>query len=131
MIKITYTNGDVQNIKVTGEFFTVTPVIDENGKPVKDKVGKPIRLSPTQKAESLAFDLADKNKTQVAFIDLFYPEQTEPKSKFFRHVDEKERMETGKPTPAFLRDLKSMKKEHKQTVPTNKKGYKTYWKWVF
>jgi hypothetical protein len=123
MLKITFINGDVQNIAVTGDFFTITPVTDSKGKPTK--------LTPTQKAEALAFDLADAKKTQVAYIDLFYPDQTEPKSKFFRHVDDRDRLETGKPTPSYLKELKALKKEHRHSVPTNHKGYKTRWVWSY
>ena len=131
MLKITYTNGDVQNIKVTGDFFTVTPVIDQNGRPVLNNYGKPVQLSPTQKAELFAFDLADRQGTQVAAIDLFYPESDEAKSRQFRMVEDREPIETGKPTPAYKKALKAMKKEHRQTVPTNNKGYNTRWKWVY
>ena len=122
MLKITYTNGDVQNINVTGDFFTIT-LVPSNGKPIK--------LSPTQKAEAFAFDLAEARNTQVASIEIFYPDQPESKIKHFRLLDDREKIETGKPTPSYIKSLKAMKKEHRHTVPTNKKGYKTYWKWTF
>jgi len=122
MLKITYTNGDVQNVNVTGDFFTIT-LVPSNGKPIK--------LTPTQKAEAFAFDMADQRKTQVSSIEIFFPEHPEPKVKHYRLVDDREKPETGKPSPAYIKDLKAMKREHRHLVPTNKKGYKTYWKWTF
>lgn len=133
MLKITYTNGNVQNINVTGDFFTVT---------LAPKNGKQIKLSPIEKAEDLAFDLATQRSLSkeghqsrpplsVAHIELLYPGSPDPKVKVFNPIDEPEERETAEPGPSYIKQLKAWKKEHRQKIPTNNKGFNTRWIWSF
>lgn len=116
MLKITYTNGDVQNIKVTGDFFAVT---------LASKDGKMVKLSPMEKAESIAFDLAVNRNSEVSQFELFYRNNPEPKTKVFRLIDTPEPEEKAVPTKSFIRELKKLKKEWKYKKPTNR------WVWNF
>lgn len=116
MIHITYTNGDIQNIKVTGDFFSMT---------LAPKDGKQVKITPIQKAEALAFDLADARGGLVSNIALFYPGNPDAKMKVFRPVDEKEVEEKAESTPAFLKELKAVKREWKH------KRHTQHWKWTF
>lgn len=119
MLKITYTNGDVQNIKVTGDFFTMT---------LAPKDGKQIKLTPTQKAEALALDLASTRYpvgSSLSSIALFYKEDSNPKVKIFKPLDEPEVEEKTLSGSSFIKELKAMKKEWKY------KKHTQHWKWVF
>lgn len=116
MLKITYTNGDIQNINVTGDFFAIT---------LAPKNGKPVKISPIEKAEEFAFDLADARGGLVSSVAVFYPGSKDPKMKVFRPVDEKEVEEKAESTPAFIKELKAVKREWKH------KRHQQIWKWTF
>jgi hypothetical protein len=117
MLKITYTNGDVQNINVTGDFFSIT---------LAPKNGKPVKISPIEKAEDFAFDLADQTGREVSSVSLHYPGGREPKVRLFRPEYEREPVEKAEDTPQFLRELKAMKKAWKLKNPLI-----TKWKMTF
>jgi len=116
MLQITFTNGDVQNIKVTGDFFALT---------LAPKEGKQVKLSPMEKAESVAHDLAVGRNSEVSEFALFYRSNPEPKVKHFKPVDSPEVEEVAVATKSFTRELKKMKKEWKHKKPTNR------WVWNF
>lgn len=116
MLKITYINGDVQNINVTGDFFAIT---------LAPKNGKPTKISPIEKAEDLAFDLAITRNSEVSAVELLYPGSDKPKVKHFKPVDEKEVEEKAIPTLAFIKEMKKYKKEWR-----NKK-HQQRWVWQF
>lgn len=119
MLKITYTNGDTQCIKVTGDFFAVT---------LAPKNGKPSKITPTEKAETLAFDLADDTGREVSSISIVYPGGDQPKVKLFKPVHEIEIEEKTEDTPSFIKELKLMKKAGK--LQWKEKKYQS-WKWLF
>lgn len=116
MLKITYTNGDVQNINVTGDFFAIT---------LAPKNGKPVKISPIEKAEDLAFDLAAARYGEVSSVSLFYPGSKDPKVRIFKPEDEREVEEQAIATPSFIKELKAYKREWK-----NKK-HQQRWVWQF
>lgn len=120
MVKITYTNGDVQHVNVTADFFTIT-VAEKNG-------NKNYKFSPMEKAEGMALDFAQLRGAKVATVELFYPGNTKPKVKTFAPLDEREVPEVAKPTKSFLRELKKMKRKGKAD---EKAGLYTKWKWTF
>ena len=118
MLKVTYTNGDAQVVKVTGDFFTVT---------LAEKNGEKKKLSPVEKAEDFAIDAANYRGQDVLVskIELFYPNNPSPKVKMFRPEDEREVVEKLKPTKGYIRELKKMKREWKHKKWTNR------WYWSF
>jgi hypothetical protein len=119
MLKITYTNGDIQNVNVTGDFFALT---------LAPKNGKPVKVSPIEKAENWSSDLAAARRTEVSSIALFYPGSKEPKLKVFKPVDEREVEEQATASPSFTRELKIMKKAGR--LQWKEKKYQS-WKWTF
>lgn len=98
MLKITYINGDVQNINVTGEFFTVT---------LGEKNGKPYKFTPMEKAEDLAIDLTYARRSGLSKFELFEDEFDEGRIKVFAPVREKENVY------AYLMKTDEYKKEKK------------------
>lgn len=119
MLKITYTNGDVQNINVTGDFFAIT---------LAPKNGKPTKISPIEKAEDIASDTAAARGSEVANIALWYPGSKDPKTRVFLPVNEKEVEEKAVPTKSFIRELKKFKKAGK--LQWKQKKYQR-WVWQF
>jgi len=63
MIQIRYTNGDVQNINVTADFFHTS---------AEFKKGKKEVVTPRDKAESLSLDLAQLSGRRVHSVTVFY-----------------------------------------------------------
>lgn len=120
MVKITYTNGDVQHVNVTADFFTIT-VAEKNG-------NKNYKVTPLEKAEGMGLDFAQLRGAKLASIQLFYPGNKQPKVKVFAPVDEKEVQEKAVPTKSFIRELKKMKKEGR--LADKAKAY-TKWTWTF
>lgn len=116
MLKITYTNGDIQNINVTGDFFAIT---------LAPKNGKPVKISPIEKAEDFAFDLAAARGGEVSSVSLSYPGSKEPKTRIFKPEDEKEVEEKATPTPSYIKELKALKREWRY------KKHQQIWKWTF
>lgn len=116
MLKITYTNGDIQNIKVSAEFFTIT-VVEKNG--VKEKI------TPLDKAETLAHDLAiNRNQltqnSEVATINLVFPGNRGEKTKHFKAVVIPEPVERLEASPSYTKELKRLKKLFKNIPFTQK-----------
>lgn len=119
MLKITYTNGDVQNVNVTGDFFAIT---------LAPKNGKPVKISPIEKAEDFAFDLAAARGGEVSSVSLFYPGSKDPKVRIFNPEYEKEIEETAVASASFIKELKAFKKAGK--IQWQQKKYQR-WVWQF
>lgn len=119
MLKITYTNGDVQNINVTGDFFAIT---------LAPKNGKPVKISPIEKAEDFAFDLAAARGGEVSSVALSYPGSKDPKIKVFNPEDEREIEEKLVASKSFIKELKASKKAAK--LQWKQKKYQR-WVWQF
>jgi hypothetical protein len=119
MLKITYTNGDVQNINVTGDFFAIT---------LAPKNGKPVKISPIEKAEDFSFDLAAARGGEVSSVSLFYPGSKDPKVRVFKPEDEREVEEKAEDTKSFIKELKAFKKAGK--LQWKEKKYQR-WVWQF
>jgi len=120
MVKITYTNGDMQHVNVTADFFTIT-VAEKNG-------NKNHKVTPLEKAEGMGLDFAQLSGRKLANLQLFYPGNKQPKVKTFAPVDEKEVEEKAIPTKSFIRELKKMKKKGRED---EKAGKYSKWKWTF
>lgn len=122
MVKITYTNGDVQHVKVTADFFTVT-VAEKNG-------NLKYKWTPYEKAETLALDLAQGKGLKVAEVAVTFPGQEKPKVKIFAPIETREPDEEdlAKPTKSFLKELKKMKKKGRED---EKAGKFQRWTWTF
>lgn len=125
MLKVTFTNGDIQNIKVTGDFFSVT-LAEKN----TEFTTKKIKVTPIEKAESLALDLAVGRRSEVSSISLFYPGSKTPKVKTYKPLDsfisEQDQQEAeAKAGPSYIKALKEFKKEWRNKKPSNR------WVWNF
>lgn len=103
MIKITYINGDLQKINVDREFFTLT---------LAPKKGKMTSMTPTEKATDLAFDLAVIRSSEVHRVEVFFPDNPDPRKKVFKQL-----IDTF--SPRLVKDAK-----YKKTVKAWKKMFK-------
>ena len=81
MLKITYTDGTVQNINVTGDFFTVT---------LAEKNGKKVNVTPLEKAEGLAIDLSFVRQIPLHKFELITGQEEGDKVRYFNPMRETE-----------------------------------------